>query len=216
MVNLIVLHGFRATGKSTVGPRVADRLGWDHVEMDEEIVKRSGRTITEITNNGTNWEAFRKLEHEIFISLLDRTEMVLITGGGTIANDYESNEGIKYGEKSRKSLNSKEGLVNILLSADDEAIKKRIKETEMNKRVVQRPMLNEEKAKKIIRKMQVYSGDPIKMKEIQVDAIVEDAMKVYASRKKIYKEIADITFDTGDLSVEETVEEVIKYMKNKS
>ena len=45
---LIVLIGYRGSGKSTVGPRLAAELGWDFVDADDVIEARAGQTIAEI------------------------------------------------------------------------------------------------------------------------------------------------------------------------
>ena len=44
----IVLTGFMGSGKSTVGPLLAERLGWRFVDADEAIAAEAGCTIPEI------------------------------------------------------------------------------------------------------------------------------------------------------------------------
>ncbi|MGL4421178.1 MAG: shikimate kinase, partial [Gemmataceae bacterium] len=46
----LALVGYRGCGKSTVGPILAARLGWDFIDADGELVRRRGQTIREIFN----------------------------------------------------------------------------------------------------------------------------------------------------------------------
>jgi shikimate kinase len=79
----IVLIGYRGTGKSTVGRRLAARLGRVLVSTDAEIVKRAKRTIPEIVAQ-EGWEYFRDLESSICRELSSRDQLVIDTGGGAI------------------------------------------------------------------------------------------------------------------------------------
>ena len=79
----IILIGYRGTGKSTVGRRLAVRLGRVLVSTDVEIVKRAKRTIPEIVAQ-EGWEYFRDLESSICRELSSRDQLVIDTGGGAI------------------------------------------------------------------------------------------------------------------------------------
>lgn len=79
----IVLIGYRGTGKSTVGKRLAARLGRELVSTDAEIVKRAKRTIPEIVAQ-EGWEYFRDLEADVCRELTVRDQLVIDTGGGAI------------------------------------------------------------------------------------------------------------------------------------
>lgn len=81
----VYLVGFRGTGKSTVAPLVARRLGrdWRWVDMDERIERDSGRTIAEIfAQNGE--PAFRKAESRLLVELAEEDRLVVATGGGLV------------------------------------------------------------------------------------------------------------------------------------
>ncbi|MBS0206232.1 MAG: shikimate kinase [Planctomycetes bacterium] len=81
----LALIGYRGTGKSTVGMRLARRLKWDWADTDNEVERRAGRTIKEIF--ATDGEpVFRQLERESILELLQRDRVVLSTGGGAILN----------------------------------------------------------------------------------------------------------------------------------
>jgi shikimate kinase len=84
-VERVVLWGFMGCGKSVVGARLAERLGWEHVDLDHEIVRREGRSIAEIFHTGGE-ASFRRLEMEATRALIDRSRVVFSTGGGWITN----------------------------------------------------------------------------------------------------------------------------------
>ena len=44
----IVLIGYRGTGKTAVGTRLAQMLGWPLMQLDEMIMQQEGRSISEI------------------------------------------------------------------------------------------------------------------------------------------------------------------------
>ncbi len=78
----IILIGMPASGKSTVGRMVAERMGRDFVDIDAEIVRTAGRDIPAIFRE--EGEAyFRDLEQEVLSRVLfTRTGCVVATGGG--------------------------------------------------------------------------------------------------------------------------------------
>ena len=78
----IVLTGFMGTGKSTVGPMLAERLGFRFVDTDEVIERRHG-PIPEIF--ATYGEAgFREAEAVLAMELADDDGLVISTGGGML------------------------------------------------------------------------------------------------------------------------------------
>lgn len=82
---MISLIGYRGTGKSTIGKRLAKSLKWDWLDADHELEQRAGRTIQEIfTTDGE--PTFRRLEREVLADLFQRDRLVLSTGGGCILN----------------------------------------------------------------------------------------------------------------------------------
>lgn len=79
----IVLIGMPGCGKTTVGKALARRLGKDFVDVDEEIVRQTGRSIPEIF--AREGEAgFRALEAEAIREAGSRTGCVISTGGGVV------------------------------------------------------------------------------------------------------------------------------------
>lgn len=82
---ILTLIGYRGTGKSTVAPVLAARLGWDWIDADVELARRAGRSIREIF--ATDGEpVFRALERATLVDVLQRTRLVLAAGGGAILN----------------------------------------------------------------------------------------------------------------------------------
>ncbi|MFO0917101.1 MAG: shikimate kinase [Planctomycetaceae bacterium] len=82
---VITLIGYRGSGKSTVAPRLAARLGWDWIDADVELERRAGRSIREIFQRDGEG-AFRRLERATLCDLLQRDRLVLAAGGGAILN----------------------------------------------------------------------------------------------------------------------------------
>jgi len=81
----IVLIGMMGAGKTTVGRRLAARLGRHFVDSDEEVEKAAGMTIEEIFR--TRGEAdFRAGEVRVISRLLQDRGIVLGTGGGAFVN----------------------------------------------------------------------------------------------------------------------------------
>ena len=81
----IILTGFMATGKTTVGKLLAEELGYKFVDTDDVIVERSKMTIPDIFR--TRGEAaFRRIESEVARDLGEREGLVISTGGGMMLN----------------------------------------------------------------------------------------------------------------------------------
>lgn len=77
----IVLIGMMGAGKSTVGRRLAARLGLEFVDADVEIEAAAGMSIPEIfAAHGEQY--FRDGEVRVIARLLDGAPCVLATGGG--------------------------------------------------------------------------------------------------------------------------------------
>ncbi|HEX7117690.1 MAG TPA: shikimate kinase [Longimicrobiales bacterium] len=79
----ILLVGFMASGKSTIGRLLADRLGWGFLDFDAEIEQRTGSTVPEIFRRLGEAE-FRAFEAELTREVADLDHVVLAPGGGWI------------------------------------------------------------------------------------------------------------------------------------
>lgn len=79
----IILTGFMGSGKTTVGPLVAARLGWRFIDVDDVIEAEAGAKITELfARHGE--PAFRDREHATIARLAAGDALVLALGGGAI------------------------------------------------------------------------------------------------------------------------------------
>lgn len=81
----LVLVGFMGTGKSSAGRILAERLGMTFLDMDDEIVRREGRSIPDIFRDSGE-PAFRALERALVVELAGQTGYVVSTGGGIVLN----------------------------------------------------------------------------------------------------------------------------------
>jgi shikimate kinase len=70
------------SGKSTVGSRVAARLGYGFIDLDRLVEQRAGMTIGELFASKGE-EAFRTMESEELAALPREGSLIVATGGGT-------------------------------------------------------------------------------------------------------------------------------------
>ena len=84
LTNKVALIGFMGSGKSSVAPLLARELDYRLVDVDKEIISRSGLpSIPDIfTAHGETF--FRDLEAAVSESLADARQVVISTGGGII------------------------------------------------------------------------------------------------------------------------------------
>jgi shikimate kinase len=80
----VLLVGFMGAGKSSVGNRLAHRMGWSFVDADDVIEAEAGRSIPEIFAASGEGH-FRGLEAGVVDRLLRRDRIVIATGGGWAA-----------------------------------------------------------------------------------------------------------------------------------
>jgi shikimate kinase len=77
----LVLIGFMATGKSTIGRRCAEQLGFRFRDSDTLIERRANQAISSIFSDYGE-DAFRKMEREAIRDLCKGAHVVIATGGG--------------------------------------------------------------------------------------------------------------------------------------
>lgn len=79
----IVLIGFMGTGKSTIARMLSTKCRMNIVEMDEEIVRRQGKSIPEIfAKQGETY--FRNLETALLQELQTKNNQIISCGGGAV------------------------------------------------------------------------------------------------------------------------------------
>lgn len=89
----IVLVGYRGSGKTTIGQKLADRLWQELVDTDALVVQRAGRSIREIFE--TRGEAaFRALEADVVRETLKLNDVIISLGGGAVLRE-ENREAIR-------------------------------------------------------------------------------------------------------------------------
>ncbi len=82
----ISLIGFMGVGKSTLGPLLAKRLGFEFIELDALVLKRSEmESIPAIFEKGGEG-LFRTLETEVVAEFAAKDRIVIATGGGIVTN----------------------------------------------------------------------------------------------------------------------------------
>lgn len=84
----IYLTGFMGCGKSTIGPILANVLGYDFVDLDDAIREAAGRSVQRIFEEEGE-DAFRALERLALTATGVRDHVVVALGGGALT--YEAN-----------------------------------------------------------------------------------------------------------------------------
>ncbi len=113
MFKNIILTGFMGVGKTSVGTRLAQDLGFSFVDTDVLIEADQKITITEIFSNFGE-QYFRDVESRVIRQVLENEGQVVSTGGGAVIRD-----------ENRRSF--KENGVTICLTARPEVIYDRIR-----------------------------------------------------------------------------------------
>lgn len=81
MQSRIFLIGFMGSGKSTMGSRLARKISYDFLDMDQVIEETAGMTVPDIFKEHGE-KVFRKWEFDILMELCQRDHVVIATGGG--------------------------------------------------------------------------------------------------------------------------------------
>jgi shikimate kinase len=164
----IVLVGMMGVGKSSIGRRLASRLGIPFVDADTEIEKAAGMSIADIfARHGEAY--FRSGEARVIARLLDSGPQILATGGGAVMN-----------ADTRSAI--KATGVSIWLSAELEVLLRRI-----NKRKNERPLLQTADPAATLRQLLVerepfyaQADLTVQSREVPHEAIVSEIMTALA------------------------------------
>ncbi len=79
---LIFLIGFMGSGKTTIGKKLAKKMKYAFLDLDQEIEKQENLTISQIFDtHGEDY--FRALENKILVDLTQLSNTVVSCGGGT-------------------------------------------------------------------------------------------------------------------------------------
>jgi len=86
----VILVGFMGTGKTSIGRRVAQSLGFEFIDTDDQIVNSIEKPITQIfSDEGEDF--FRELETQTLKSCLGHCNQVIATGGGIVLREENRN-----------------------------------------------------------------------------------------------------------------------------
>jgi shikimate kinase len=174
----VVLVGLMGAGKSSIGRRLAHRLGLSFVDADAEIEKAADMTIPEIfAKHGEAY--FRAGEVRVVARILDGGPQVLATGGGAYMN-----------ADTRARIRDQG--VSVWLKADLDVLMKRVR------RRADRPLLKAEDPEAVLRRLMderypVYAeADLVVMsREASHDDIVEEVVRALAGHLFAPKESAE-------------------------
>ncbi len=109
--NNLILIGISTTGKSEVGRRLAQRLGFQFVDTDEAIVAQAGLDIAQIFESEGE-SGFRRRESQVLAEACRGDGQVVATGGGVVKG------------QAHREMMRRHGMV-VLLEASPETIQKR-------------------------------------------------------------------------------------------
>ncbi|MBG9804534.1 shikimate kinase [Brevibacillus laterosporus] len=136
--NNIILIGFMGTGKSTVGEQLAQQLQYERCDLDEEIVKATGKTISQIFAKDGE-EMFRQLESDVLRRLIDGNRRVIITGGGAVLRPENVQVMLQHG-------------IVVALTAEEQEIIRRVEQDQ------NRPLLQGNVKEKVRELLQARAG----------------------------------------------------------
>jgi shikimate kinase len=163
----IILIGYRGSGKSTVGSRLAARLQMKFVDTDD-LIESEERHISDIVKS-RGWDYFRRLEKTVIEEISKGDHLIIAPGGGAVL-DIDNINALK-----------RNGFI-IWLKADQETLLKRIQKDQGSS--TRRPTLT---GKGILEEIEetISERGPFyeKASEIQIDtsaldveAVVEDIL----------------------------------------
>ncbi len=136
----LVLIGMMGAGKSSIGRKLAVKLGLPFLDADAEIERAAGMSISDIfAKHGESY--FRAGEARVIARLLDSGPQVLATGGGAFMN-----------KESRAAIRAKG--ISVWLKADYDVLIRRIK------RRSDRPMLKTDDPGETLKRL-LEERDPI-------------------------------------------------------
>jgi shikimate kinase len=89
----IILMGYRCTGKTSAGRRLAERMGLSFYDTDELVERQTQRTISQIVAE-QGWSSFRGAETAVIRELSGADHSVIALGGGAVL-DVRNVESLK-------------------------------------------------------------------------------------------------------------------------
>lgn len=177
----IVLIGYRGSGKTTIGKRLADELWKQFVDLDDAVCKAMGdRSIAQIWSEDGP-AAFRKTEHEQLRRLLQGEEQVIALGGGAVIPFDDPATGTA--ADGGALLQGADHKVSVYLQCKPDVLANRIAT---------------DATRTDTRPSQVDGNDGLTRIEAEL-----------AERDPIYQRVADHTFDVTHTNADEAVRHII-------
>jgi shikimate kinase len=81
----IYLTGFMGSGKSTIGPILANSIGYEFADLDALVEAGAGMTVAQIFREKGE-EAFRAMERSVLAAVAARSRLVVALGGGVLTD----------------------------------------------------------------------------------------------------------------------------------
>jgi shikimate kinase len=167
----IVLVGLMGAGKSTVGRRLAQKLGLEFTDADAEIERAAGKTVPDIfRDHGEDY--FRDGERKVIARLLESGPQVLATGGGAFMN-----------EETRQNIAHRG--ISVWLKADIDLLMKRVRRRD------NRPLLKAEDPEEVMRQLiarryPVYSHADVTVesRDAPHNSVVSDVIRALAAHDR--------------------------------
>jgi shikimate kinase len=217
----IIFTGYRCTGKTSAGRRLAQHLGCAFYDADDLIIKLMGRSVEQIVAE-KGWPAFREVERAVILELSGKDNCVVAPGGGAVLDD-----------RNVEAL--KKNSLFVWLVADTQTIVQRLKkdqtggaprpslsgkpvEIEVQEILTQREPIYrriadltidtstltvEEVAKIIAQKLKRDNSD-LPLHPSLIGRLIEKEVRtILAQREPIYRRIADLIAETPARSAEE-------------
>lgn len=165
----IVLVGLMGAGKTSIGRRLAVRLGLPFVDADQEIERAAGCSIEDFFVRFGE-AAFREGERRVIARLLDESPRVIATGGGAFM------------DPSTRTAIAAQGC-SIWLKADLETLYKRVRRRG-NRPLLKRGDPREVLAELMERRHPVYAEADlvVESRDGPHEAVVEDAVRALTAR----------------------------------
>ena len=116
-------------GKSTLGPRLAQRLGWTFIDLDDEIVRTEQQSIAQIFDS-IGEARFRELEQIALATTLRQENIVLALGGGAIET-----------AANRQRIQEDGNTLLLYLAAPLQTLIERCEQQQLDRKAVRRPIL---------------------------------------------------------------------------
>lgn len=179
----IYVAGFMGTGKSAVGKALGARLQLPHYDLDDVVVEMTGHSVPTIFK-AEGEEAFRQYEARALRLIGGGSPSVISLGGGAPTIPSVANVMRHTGH-------------TVLLTASWEVVWQRLAEGD------ERPLLAD---------VLDASGNGGKDKE-QFAKFVARAETILKARDEVYRNIADWTLDTSDLTAEKAADRILDLMK---